>query len=226
MARSAPSPKRARRPEARPDEILDAALAVFSEKGFAAARVEDVARAAGLSKGAVYLYFDSKEALFEALVRRFADQVIAGAVTRFSAMAEDDAEAALRSAVRFLVTLLSDPGLSAPPRLVLAEAGRFPAIAALYRREVIAVGQKTIGGLLDAGVTRGQFRAVPREVVLRAVIGPVMAHMFLTHVFPNPDAPPHDPETIADGLADLLLNGLRPRSDASPAPVAPNPEVA
>jgi AcrR family transcriptional regulator len=207
-----PRLKRTRRPEARPDEILDAALKVFTDKGFSAARVEDVAKEASLSKGAVYLYFTSKEALFEALVRRFAEQVIAAAVPRFAAMAEADPEAALRNAIRFLVATLSDPALSAPPRLVLAEAERFPAIAEVYRREVLAIGQKTVGGLIEAGVARGQFRAVPRETALKATMGPIVAHMFLTHVFPDPEAPPADPVAVADGLADILLNGLRPRT--------------
>ena len=63
-------PKFRRRAEARPDEVLDAALALFVEKGFAATRVEDIATRAGLSKGAVYLYFPSKEAILEGLVRR------------------------------------------------------------------------------------------------------------------------------------------------------------
>ena len=63
---------RRRRPEARPDEILDAALSVFAEQGFTAARVEDIARRAGLSKGAVYLYFPSKEAMLNALVEQSA----------------------------------------------------------------------------------------------------------------------------------------------------------
>src|SRR5690242_1165593 len=63
------SPRWQRRPEARPEEILDAALAVFSESGFARAKLDDVARLAGVSKGTVYLYFDSKEALFREMVR-------------------------------------------------------------------------------------------------------------------------------------------------------------
>jgi AcrR family transcriptional regulator len=204
--------KRARRPEARPDEILDAALQVFTETGFAAARVEDVAKAAGLSKGAVYLYFDSKEALFEALVRRFAEQVVAVGAARFPAMAQEDPEGALRGAIRFLVGVVSDPSTSAAPRLVLAEAQRFPAIAALYRCEVLAVARRVFGALRAAGVARGQFRDVPLEIALKSTMGPILAHMFITHLFPDPDAPPPDPIATADAFADILLNGLRPRA--------------
>src|ERR1043165_9431557 len=59
-----------RRKDARPPEILDAALAVFAQKGFAATRLDDVAARAGITKGTIYLYFDSKQALFEALARQ------------------------------------------------------------------------------------------------------------------------------------------------------------
>lgn len=207
---------RARRPEARPDEILDAALTVFTEKGFAAARVDDVAKAAGLSKGAVYLYFDSKEALFEALVRRFAREVVRVGAERFAANAEQDPEAALREAVGFMLNVLADRNASAAPRLVIAEAQRFPAIAQLYRAEVVSIGQQKIADLIARGVARGQFRETPRDVALRAVMGPILAHMMLTHVFADPDAAPLDPDAVADGLVDILLNGLKPRPESEP----------
>jgi len=208
-------PKRRRRPETRPDEILDAALAVFSEKGFAAARVEDVATRAGLSKGAVYLYFDSKEALIAALVKRFATDVVAQAAERFTALAQTDPVETLRAAQRYLMTALDDPVISAAPRLVLAEAQRFPAIAQLYRREVIAMGQGMITALIDQGVARGVFRDVSRPAAMRAVMGPVLAHMFLTHIFPDPDAAPLDPGEMADSLIDITLHGLIPRTSSN-----------
>ncbi len=207
-------PKRARRPEARPDEILDAALSVFADKGFAASRVEDVARAAGLSKGAVYLYFDSKEALFEALVKRFAERVVGDVATLAEAVAASDPEGALRAAYQYLFSLLDDPAVSAPPRLVLAEAQRFPAIARLYRREVIAIGERVVGDLMARAAERGLLRPVPTDAALRAVMGPMIAHVLLTHVFVDPDAPALDPKTTADAIADILLNGLKPRPDA------------
>ncbi len=213
-------PKRTRRPDARPDEILDAALKVFTEKGFAAARVDDVAAAAGISKGAVYLYFPSKDALFEALVRRFADRVVAGAAARFVALADADPETAIRGGLRFLMTMMSDPDVSAAPRLVLSEAQRFPAIARLYRREVIAVGRRAVETLIARGVERGVFRAVPTDAAIRCVMGPMLAHLFLTQIFIDPDdpSPPPDPAATADAVADIVLNGLKPRSSEPTQP--------
>lgn len=211
-------PKRSRRPEARPDEILDAALKVFTEKGFAAARVDDVAAAAGVSKGAIYLYFPSKETLFEALVRRFAERVVAGAAERFTALAAADPETAIRAGLRFLMTMMTDPGMSAAPRLVIAEAQRFPAIAALYRREVIGIGRRAIETLIAQGVERGVFRTVDPEAAKRCVMGPMLAHLFLTQIFVDPDDPdpPPDPGATADAVADIVLNGLKPRSSSLP----------
>lgn len=210
-------PKRTRRPEARPDEILDAALKVFTDKGFASARVDDVAAEAGLSKGAVYLYFDSKEALFEALVRRFAERVVAGAAERVTALGAADPEAAIRGGLKFLMTLMSDATVSAAPRLVLSEAQRFPAIAGLYRREVIAIGRRAVETLIAHGVERGLFRPVPTDAAIRCVMGSMLAHLFLTQIFVDPEdpTPPPDPGAIADAVADIILLGLKPRPDPS-----------
>lgn len=203
--------KHQRRPDARPDEILDAALAVFSERGFSAARMDDVAARAGLSKGAIYLYFESKEAVFEAIVRRFAAGVAAAAAARVLGIVQTDPEQAVRHLLRHLLTILADPQTSAAPRLVIAEAPRFPAIAALYRREVIRQGERAIDVLLAAGVAKGVFRPVDGPALLRVLIGPVLAHMMLTLVFVDEETPPPDPAATADALADLLLNGLKAR---------------
>ena len=116
---------RRRRPEARPDEILDAALSVFVEQGFTAARVEDIAKRAGLSKGAVYLYFPSKEAMLEALVEQSAARVADALSDLAEAGAELDPEVALRTGLRMALSTLSQPEISAAPRLILAEAARF-----------------------------------------------------------------------------------------------------
>ncbi len=203
--------RRARRPEARPDEILDAALAVFSEVGFAGARVEDIAARAGLSKGAVYVYFESKELMLKALVRRLADRVVGAAEMLVQSNAQADAEQTLRSLLTFMAMQLSNPKVSAAPRLVLAEAQRFPEIAALYRDDVIGRARQLLGKLCDRGIAQGVFRAVDRDVMLRSCAGPMLAHMMLSTVFADPKNPAPPPEVIAGGIADLVLNGLRPR---------------
>lgn len=205
---------RVRRPEARPEEILDAALGVFSEMGFSAARVEDIAVRAGLSKGALYLYFESKHAILKALVRRLADRVV-GAAEALVEADSGDAEETLRTLLTFIGIQITNPKVSAAPRLVLAEAQRFPEIATLYREAVISRGQAVIAKLCDRGVAEGKFRDIDRDVVLRVCMGPMLAHMLLSTVFADPADPWTSPEEMARGLADMVLNGLKVRNEAA-----------
>lgn len=206
---------RRRRPEARPEEILDAALAVFTDLGFAGARVEDIAKRAGLSKGAVYVYFESKHAILTALVRRLADRVIGAAEALVESGAEVSAEQTLRSLLGFIVVQISDPKISAAPRLVIAESQRFPEIGAMYRDLVLARVLRLITRLLARGVAQGAFRAVGPDVLLRMCGGPIIAHMFLTTVFADPAAPGPPPDAIAKGIADMVLNGLKIRQETA-----------
>jgi len=201
--------KRTRRPESRPDEILDAALAVFTEKGFASARVEDVAKQAGLSKGAIYLYFPSKEAMLNALVEQSAGALAKAGEQLVASGAAADPEAAYRAVLTMILTAMSDPDISAAPRLVLAEAQRFPDLAAYYRSNVIDTGRRTMRTLLEAGIAKGVFRNVDPEAAMRSFAGPAIAHMLLTTVFLAPGDPHHDPAKLANDIADIVLNGLK-----------------
>ncbi len=201
-----------RRPEARPDEILDAALSAFAEFGFAGARIEEIAARAGVSKGAVYLYFDSKESMLKALVRRLADRVVGAAEALVKANVEADAEQTLRALLTFMATQLSNPAVSAAPRLVIAEAQRFPEIAALYRDEVIARATQLITKLCQRGIAQGVFRDIEPQVLLRVCAGPMLVHMLLATVFADPKAPTLAPDVIAHGIVDVVLNGVKTRS--------------
>ncbi|MGD2131718.1 MAG: TetR/AcrR family transcriptional regulator [Maricaulaceae bacterium] len=200
--------KPARRPEARPDEILDAALKVFTDKGFSAARMDDVAKAAGLSKGAVYLYFDSKETLLEALIARSAGRLVADAAAFIDAAADADPEGTLRAVVQGIARGLADPNISAAPRLMISEAHRFPRIATYYRKNVVNVGKAAFARLIAAGVRKGVFRDVDPKVAARAFAGPLFANMVLTFILPDPDDPPLDPDDLAAKAFDILFNGL------------------
>ena len=188
---------------------------MFSEQGFAGARVDDIASRAGLSKGAVYLYFESKDSMLEALVRRLADGVV-GAAENLVETAAGDPERTFRAILTFMVVQLSNPSVSAAPRIVIAEAQRFPKIAALYRQAVIARGQRLLERLLEHGVRQGAFRAIHRDVALRACVGPLLAHMLLSTVFADPENPGPSPEVIATGIADLVLNGLKTKTGGAP----------
>lgn len=210
-----PQPRRQRRPEARPDEILDAALAVFTEQGFASARVEDIARRAGLSKGAVYLYFPSKDAMLNALVEQSAGKLARAAEQLVAIGAPGDPEAALRSLLKMLMTAMADPDISAAPRLVLTEAGRSPEIAAHYRSQVLDIARRALGALLEAGVAAGRFRDVDTDALMRLMGGPCVAHMVLTTLFDLQPKQINSPDNMADAVCDLILFGLVPREEAA-----------
>ncbi|MEZ5922028.1 MAG: TetR/AcrR family transcriptional regulator [Parvularculaceae bacterium] len=198
-------PKFRRRAEARPDEILDAALSVFSDKGFEAARVDDIALRAGVSKGAVYLYFNSKEALLEGLVER----EVAPIAAMLSALAEtgrSDPEATLRLIVATASRIIGERRVFQTPRIVLSVAGQFPEIGKYYRERVVDVAITALKGLHRAGVERGVFRDIDSDAVARAIMGPILLYGMKTHVLGA--APDEDAETRALAAADILFKGI------------------
>jgi AcrR family transcriptional regulator len=179
---ASPTPKFRRRAAARPDEVLDAALDLFIENGFAATRVDDIARRAGLSKGAVYLYFPSKVAIMEGLVRRAIVPITVSAGEALSRFAGDPRDA-LTMLFGMLQQRLRDPRVLAIPKLMLREVGAFPELAAMYRREVLERGMPILAAVVRRGVDSGVFRPVDPELAVRSVLGPVVMHMVLAEVF-------------------------------------------
>lgn len=200
-------PKWRRRADDRPDEVLDAALVLFARNGFAATKVEDIAKEAGISKGAIYRYFDSKEKIFESLVRR-AITPLTDQVGLLAQTSTDDPRALLRTVLTMAVHRLSDPKILALPRLVLQEAGRFPELAETYRREVLDKGMAAMELIIQRGVDTGIFRPVNVQLAVRNVIGPVLAHMLLGQIFGIDQDLARSPQTFIDSHLDILINGL------------------
>lgn len=200
-------PRWRRRADERPDEILDAALAVFDECGFDAARVDDVAARAGISKAGVYLYFSGKEEILRGLVER----EIAPVARRMRALAEagrDDPVATLGAIVAAMMTLIENPRVFAVPRLVLSVSGRFPEIGAYYRKNVVEEGLAAFSSLLAAGIEMGAFRPVDPTTAARAMIGPILIHAMWTHVLRG-ETGDATPAERARAHLDLLMRGLR-----------------
>jgi AcrR family transcriptional regulator len=200
-------PKFRRRASARPDEVLDAALDLFIEKGFAATRVDDVARRAGISKGAVYLYFPSKVAILEGLVRRAVVPI-----TETADKALGQFTGSPREALLMLFELISqrlrDPRVLAIPKLVVREVGGFPELAVMYRREVIERGMPILIGLVRRGIESGAFRPVDPEMAVRSILGPVAMHLLLADVFGLMPADGLAFERLMATHADILFFGL------------------
>ena len=208
-ANAAQAPKRARRKEARPGELLDAALTLFVEKGFAATRVEEVAALAGVSKGTLFLYFPSKEELFKALVR----QTISG---RFTEWNEEPKHFTGSSAelVRYCmhswwqrIGMTKASGIS---KLVMSEAGMFPEIAAFYQQEVIGPGHDLLKRVLQRGVDSGEFRPMALEYAVYSLIAPMIFLLMWQHSLAA-CCPPNqqiEPQAFIDSQLDLLLGGM------------------
>jgi len=201
-----------RRAEARPDEVLDAALAVFLQKGFAASRVEDVARHAGISKGLVYLYFSSKEALLEGIVRRALVPIADHALHDLAAF-DGDPRIAITRIMTLLGAQLADPARLAVPKLILGEVTRFPELATMYRREVIDKVRPALEALLARGVASGHLRPIDPEMAIRSVIGPLLAHVVLSELFGVRPDEGLALERLIKSHLDILFHGI---SEAHP----------
>lgn len=209
---------RTRRKDARPAELLAAALDCFVEKGFAATRMEDIARRAGVAKGTFYLYFPSKEAVFEALVRETLLPRIA-TLELSATMASLGAEAKLRAILSMLGQVLADPKLVAIPKLVLAEAGNFPDMARFYQREVIARGQALLTGLFREGVEKGEFRALPdMDIMARLFMGPVVLTALWQTTFAPVEQTPVPIDSVLSTHADLFLTAIKATTGTGGAP--------
>jgi len=200
---------RRRRKEARPQELTAAALALFTEKGFAATRLEDIAARAGVSKGTLYLYFDSKEALFEAVIR----EGIMPALDEGEAMAADHQGSAtelLRCLLLGWWELIGNSPLGGIPKLMISEAGNFPQVALFYRDNVIVRGRRLIAGALARGVAQGEFRGIDVEAAVEVIIAPIlMLAIWRYSIAPCCSEEIAEPRRFLDTHFDLLIQGLR-----------------
>lgn len=173
-------PKWERRKDARPQELLAAALDLFVERGFAATRLDDVARAAGVSKGTLYLYFSSKEELFKAVVRESIVPLIGEAEVLIDEFAGNSREL-FRAVVQTWWGRMGETKLSGLPKLMMAEAGNFPELARFYQEEVVNRGERLVAVMLRRGMERGEIRPVDLEIDARLLIAPLIMMMIWKH---------------------------------------------
>ena len=206
-------PRFERRKDARPGEILAAALELFVERGFAATRLEDVAQRAGVSKGTVYLYFDGKEELFKAVVRSGIVRAIEEAEQTVAGYEGSSAEL-LRALVAGWWQYIGSTKLSGIPKLMISEAQNFPELARFYYAEVIQRGSRLFETAIGRGIARGEFRPVNVDHTVRAVMAPLIMRTILQHSFlPCAGGDSFDAPAYFDSMLDLVLNGLRSSVD-------------
>ena len=200
-------PRWQRRKDARPDEIIQAALEVFAERGFAATKLEDVARKAGVTKGTIYLYFENKEALFKALIRGTIVPVIAQGeeiAQTFTGSARDLFEKLVREYWR----LVGETALASIPRLMIAEAGNFPQLARFYYQEVITRGHRLMAGVLERGIKAGEFKKIDLAVATKLAMAPLMHAVVARKAFAHCMPEGFDVPTYLDTHIELFLHGI------------------
>jgi AcrR family transcriptional regulator len=211
-------PRWTRRKEARPQEVLAAALDLFVEKGYAATRLEDVARRAGVSKGTLYLYFANKEELFKAMVRETVVPALGEAEQNIAGFNGSSADL-LRDVLLAWWDKYGSTELAGVSKLMMSEAGNFPELANFYNAEVVTRGNAVIGHILARGITRGEFRPVDIETMTLVLIAPILSLIMWTHSI-MPCATQLDPRVFLLTSIDLALRGLQPDSPA-PSAIAP-----
>ena len=211
--------KRARRKEARPGELIAAALDLFVEKGFAATRAEEVAQRAGVSKGTLFLYFASKEELFKAVVR----ENISGRFAEWSQELEAY-EGSSADLVRYCVTSwwerVGSTKASGIPKLMMSEASNFPELARFYQEEVIQPGNALLRRILQRGVDRGEFVAVDPVYGVYSILAPMLFLAMWKHSLGScGDASIQlNPEDYLQAQLNTILHGLcvRPAEPHTP----------
>jgi len=203
------APKRERRKEARPGELLDAALDLFVEKGFSATRVEEVAAHAGVSKGTLFLYFQSKEDLFKAVVRENIANKFPTWQEEFITF-EGSSSDMLRYALVSWWERIGNTRASGITKLVMSEAQNFPEIAEFYQEEVIKPGNAMIRRILERGVQSGEFRELDLEQAVHIIVAPMIFLMMWKHSMGACAASAKivDPEQFIHMQVDVLLHGM------------------
>jgi AcrR family transcriptional regulator len=203
-------PKFRRRKADRPAEIVEAAMAVFAERGFAAAKLDEIARRAGVSKGALYLYFETKEEIFRAVV----DQAIAPNIQSVRAMvAAHPGPLAdlLRLVAARVGTLMETLPVGGVIKMVIGEAGNFPELARVWHDDLVA---QVLGALTDAiraAQGRGEVRPGDPRIYALEVIAPMLVALIWRETFVPVGAAPFDLPAVARQHVETMIAGLELR---------------
>jgi len=208
-------PRWRRLPEERPRQILDAALEVFGERGLAGARLDDIARRAGVSKGTIYLYFPNKEELFREVVRAIVvDRLRQAAADAGTGNPVDELKRYFRAHWDFV----RSPEFQTIYKLVNSELHNFPDLAEFYGREVIMPSTQLLAGMIRRGIDRGDFRRVDPVLAARFMASTALTHSTWCakrHVFKL--LTDVTDEQVFEQLSDFLFHAI----NATPASAAP-----
>ena len=196
-----------RRAESRPEEIVAAALELFVERGFSATRLDEVARRAGVSKGTLYLYFESKEALFRAVLLNVALPILEQAEKRVA-----DHEGSARELVQQLVLdwwgMIGETRISGIPKLMVAEASNFPELARFFVDNVVRRGRRIFTRVIERGIAAGEFRPCNARYAARVLMAPMVFAAIWQHSLSPFDEDAYDVSDYLDLHLDVFVRGL------------------
>ena len=198
---------RRRRKEARPAELLSAALELFVERGFAATKLEDVASRAGVSKGTLYLYFDSKESLFKAVIEQGILPLLDEG-EQLLLQHRDNARSLLQEMIMRWWQILGGSALGGIPKLMISEAGNFPDVATYYYDNVIVRGRELMRQALQRGVNAGEFRPLDIDSTIDVVMAPVLMLAVWRYSLGPCGCGKQDPQAYMQTYLDILMNGI------------------
>jgi TetR/AcrR family transcriptional regulator len=207
MNQTEASPKRERRKEARPGELLDAALDLFVEKGFSATRVEEVAARAGVSKGTLFLYFQSKEDLFKAVVRENIANKFPTWQEEFITF-EGISSDMLRYALVSWWERIGNTRASGITKLVASEGSNFPEVVQFYEAEVMRPGRALFKAILQRGIDRKEFRTLDTDTAVYSLVSTVFFLSMWRHSLSPCDSPSTlNPQAFLKSHVEALIRG-------------------
>lgn len=210
------TPRWRRRKEARPAEILAAALEIFGERGYESTRLVDVARRAGCTKGTIFLYYENKTELFKAAVR----EVMLPLVLETEKLVETHRGTTLElmeALLRLRWENMMRNRLSGLVKLMLAETRSYPELARFYNDEFIARNQALLQRVLQQGLDRGEFRPMNVVQVARFVVAPMMFATVWRHAFEHAVGTPGTLEDYFESALGVMLAGLSAGGVTAPA---------
>jgi AcrR family transcriptional regulator len=201
-------PKWRRRKEARPGEIVEAALEVFAEKGFAVAKLEDIARRAGISKPTLYLYFDTKEEIFRAVARAALASLLEALGSKAESPDASFAELAPQLLSRAAAMMEGGGRVPTIARMVIGESRNFPDLARIWHDDVVASVIGMVTGIIARAQTRGEVAPGDPRLHAFSLMGPMVMAMLFREVFGGVAANPPDLQALSDQHARTALRGL------------------
>ena len=188
-------------------------MKVFAEKGFAAARMEDIAAHAGVTKGTIYLYFPSKEEVFKSLARETVHAELTGVAEQVRDFGGSSREL-LVTLLSAISTFLQDKDHAMLPKIIISESGNFPELARFWHSEVVDRALAMVTATIAQGIARGEFRPLPPEHIAKLCVAPIMLSVIWRTTFSPFETSPFDHQKLFALHLDVLLKGLAPEGNA------------